>query len=118
MANKYLSITFRGQKYNIGYRNKLGMHPRTRRLVAPTKNEEGALQMFIEDAEPSIVPLDENNTSYNTVLALKGNGEGPALSFNKESAKSIDQGLSALVPEGFSINSTHLLSNRAAISKN
>ena len=114
MANKYLSITFRGQEYNIGFRNKLGMHPRTRRLAAPTKNEEGGLQMFIEDAEPSVVPLDENNTSYNTVLALKGNGEGPALSFNKESAKSIGQWLSDLVPEGFSIdlNSALLIMNR------
>ena len=112
MANKYLSITFRGQEYNIGFRNKLGMHPTTRRLVAPTKTEEGALTLSIDDADP--VLLDETNTSYNTVLALKGNGEGPALSFNKESAKSIDEGLSDLVPEGFSIdlNSAVLLMNR------
>ena len=112
MANKYLSITFRGQEYNIGYRNKLGMHPTTRRLVAPIKTEEGELTLSIDDADP--VPLDETNTSYNTVLALKGNGEGPALSFNKESAKQISEGLSAFVPEGFSIdlNSAVLLMNK------
>ena len=112
MANKYLSITFRGQEYNIGFRNKLGMHPTTRRLVAPTKTEEGELTLSIDGTDP--VPLDETNTSYNTVLAFKGNGEGPALSFNKESAKSIGQWLSDLVPEGFSIdlNSAVLLMNR------
>ena len=112
MANKYLSITFRGQEYNIGFRNKLGMHPTTRRLVAPTKTEEGELTLSIDGTDH--VPLDETNTSYNTVLAFKGNGEGPALSFNKESAKSIGQWLSDLVPEGFSIdlNSAVLLMNR------
>jgi hypothetical protein len=114
MANKYLSITFRGQEYNIGFRNKLGIHPTTKKLVAPVKNEKGKLALPSVKQEGKFIPLDKTNTSYNTVLALKGNGEGPALSFNKESAKSIDEGLSDLVPEGFSIdlNSAVLLLNQ------
>ena len=114
MANKYLSITVGDRAYNLGLGNKLGVNTLTGKLVAPQKTEDGGLQLPPLDEETQAQPLNKDNTSNNQLVAIKGSSGGPAFSLNRESLQHIDESLSGLMPEGFSIdlNSALLLFNK------